>query len=224
MNNVEFKKLRNTIRSELQGMAKLDKRYYIVLKGFNLADKYHSGKRKDGQPEFSHQLMIVGYLLTIIDSLENAPMVILAALWHDLYEDYHNKCSLLVGLMKAISEEGFIYAVRLSKIRDGKKISYEQYFKEMSECIVCSIVKLVDRASNISTMIGVFDFDKQDGYLQDLIDWFFPMLKKAKRLFPEQKSAYENVKSFLTCQRDTIVAVRAEVAKKFDLDIYALKT
>ena len=222
MNNVEFKKLRNTIRSELHGMAKLDKRYYVVLKGFDLAEQYHNGKRKDGQPEFSHQLMIVGYLLTILDSLENAPMVILAALWHDLYEDYHDKCDKLIGLMKAISEEGFIYAVRLSKIRDGVKIPYEQYFKELAECIVCSIVKLVDRASNISTMNGVFDFEKQDGYLLDFIDWFFPMLKKAKRLFPEQKSAYENLKSVLTIQRDTIVRVRKEVAEKFNLELNQL--
>jgi hypothetical protein len=208
MNEVGFEKLKLTLRHKIQGMAYTNKKYNVVLKAFNLAEKYHNGKRKDGQPEFSHQLMIVAYLLTIEKSLVNAPMVILAALWHDLYEDYYDEFPEVVDEMKAISEEGFIYSYRLAKVRDGEKISYEQYFKEMTSCIICSIVKLVDRASNISTMVGIFTVEKQTNYLDELNMWFFPMLKQARRLFPEQESAYENIKTILIIQRDTITKMR----------------
>lgn len=209
MNEVGFEKLKLTLRHKIQGMAYNNKEYNIVLKAFNLAESYHNGKRKDNQPEFSHQLMIVAYLLTIEKLLLNAPMVILAALWHDLYEDYHEEFPEVVDEMRAISEEGFVYSYRLSKVRDGEKISYEQYFQEsMTSCVVCSIVKLVDRASNISTMVGVFTVEKQKKYLDELNMWFFPMLKKARRLFPEQESAYENIKTILIIQRDTITKMR----------------
>ena len=80
----------------------------------------------------------------------------------------------------------------------------------MEQCDVCSIVKLTDRIHNISTMIGVFSEEKQNKYLEEVDTYFFPILKTAKRLFPEQENAYENLKSMLTVQKETIKRVRED--------------
>lgn len=209
MIKTDFNKMKITFKYWITGKASSNSHYYTVLKAMELAEKYHCGKRKDGQHEFSHQLMICLYLSTLDLYFINPPLVYITALWHDLYEDYD--CPQLREEMKVISEDGFNMAVRISKIRNGKKITYEQYFSEMSNCFICSIVKLADRISNISTMIGIFSFDKQTSYLKDLDDWFFPMLKLAKRTFPEQERAYENIKCILVSQQSTILATRNDL-------------
>lgn len=53
-------------------------------------------------------------------------------------------------------------------------------------------------------MLGVFTVEKQKKYVQEVIDLFFPMLKKARRLFPHQVNAYELLKFTLHMQMDLI--------------------
>ena len=204
LNTTEFKKLRLSFRYWILGKAEENKDYFRVLKALNIAEKYHNGQRKDGTPEMIHQYSIVSYLRTIHKNFINPVDVFIVAILHDTYEDYPESEDEL----KTTFPDLFDHFVRISKIRDGEKIAYPQYFGEMEQCDVCSIVKLTDRIHNISTMIGVFSEEKQNKYLEEVDTYFFPMLKTAKRLFPEQENAYENLKSMLTVQKETIKRVR----------------
>lgn len=197
----DFKKVRSAFRHYILGKAKYDKRYLEVLKMMSLCEKYHKGERKNGEPEVVHQYVICAYLMTIEDSLADPVACYLAALGHDLYEDYPESEEEL----REHFEKYFHLFVRLSKERNGESVPYPIYFDEISLCIVCSIVKLCDRVHNISTMVEPFTREKQLRYLKDLDDWFLPLIKKSKRLFPEQTAAYENFKFVLTSFRNLLV-------------------
>lgn len=203
----KFKKLKVSFRYWLLGKAEENPEYYRVLEAMEVAEKYHNGKRKDGSPEFTHQITICMYLKTIHKYFKDPVKVFIVALLHDTLEDYYEESK---RELQAKFPEEYEYFVRISKVREGVKIPYEQYFGEMKNCYICSIVKLADRIANISTMIGVFSYDKQTQYLEEVNIWFLPMLKHARRMFPQQESAYENLKMLLQVQRDTILAVRAE--------------
>ncbi len=152
LNTTEFKKLRLSFRYWILGKAEENKDYFRVLKALNIAEKYHTNQRKDGSPELIHQYSIVSYLRTIHKSLINPVEVFIVAILHDTYEDYPESEQEL----KEIFPELFVLFERVSKVRNGSKIPYEQYFGEMQDCPTCSIVKLADRIHNISTMVGVF--------------------------------------------------------------------
>jgi (p)ppGpp synthase/HD superfamily hydrolase len=208
MNEAKFKKMKSTFRYWLLGKADTNPEYFRVLKAMEIAEKYHTGTRKDSKtPSFSHQISICLYLKTIHKYLKDPVTVLIVALFHDTLEDFFNAST--AELMREFPNE-YHLIMRISKVRNGVKIPYEQYFREIKNCEVCSIIKLVDRVANISTMIGVFNQKKQVSYLDEVDTWFFPMLKHARRMFPEQELAYENVKSFLTIQRDTILVIRKE--------------
>lgn len=203
----KFNKLKVSFRYWLLGKADENPDYYRVLEAMEVAEKYHNGKRKDGSPEFSHQITICMYLKTLHKFFKNPVEIFIIALLHDTLEDYEKESK--EELLRLFPNE-FIYFERISKVRNGIKIPYEQYFGEMRECEICSIVKLADRIANMSTMIGVFSYEKQTEYLEEVNTWFLPMLKYSKRLFPFQEPAYENLKMLLQVQRDTILAVRKE--------------
>jgi (p)ppGpp synthase/HD superfamily hydrolase len=56
------------------------------------------------------------------------------------------------------------------------------------------IVKGVDRLNNISTMTGVFKPTKQRSYVGETKEWHLPMLKEARRKYPQYNAAFENIK------------------------------
>ena len=67
----DYKKMKIAVRSKLQGM-----KYYMALRAMEFAENYHQGKRKDGDPEFSHQVSQVGLALTLIDHFIDPEVVI----------------------------------------------------------------------------------------------------------------------------------------------------
>jgi len=193
----DFKKVRSSFRHYILGKAEADSRYYDVLKMMELTEKYHNGQRKNGEPEVCHQYVICAYLMTIEAYLIDPVACYMAALGHDLIEDYPESEDEVSEMFPTYIG----YMITLSKERNGVALPYQEYFDKMTLCAVCSICKLCDRLHNISTMVEPFAREKQISYLKDLTDWFLPMLKESKRLFPEQTKAYENLKFVLmTCR------------------------
>ena len=78
------------------------------------------------------------------------------------------------------------------------------YYSEITNCPIASIVKGGDRIHNFQTMTGVFTIEKQTKYISECEDFILPMLKKARRKFPSQESAYENIKLVLMSQIELI--------------------
>ena len=173
MNTTDYQKLLQTIRSQLSGMAKHDPAFMDCVKALNFAESVvHTGTRKDGKtPEFYHQLSILGFLITQHYNLQDPRSVYMAAILHDTVEDYPE----YEDKVAAMFPNDIANAKRLSKVRDGQLVPYSVYFPEMAKCPVCSVVKLVDRIHNVSTMAGVFSAEKMRKYISEVVKYFLPM-------------------------------------------------
>lgn len=200
MNYGDHKKLANTLRSRLLGEARTNPQFYDAIIALDIALKYHDDFRKDGKPTIIHQLSIALFAYTLINYFKFPVAIIVACLLHDTFEDYPESETEIRQLLP----DYFTFVYSLSKVRYGAKIDYNIYFNDISKCPVCSIVKLIDRIHNLSTMQGAFKLEKQAEYVLECEKYFFPMLKKAKRTFLTQELAYENIKSVLLILCNTI--------------------
>jgi hypothetical protein len=62
-------------------------------------------------------------------------------------------------------------------------------------------------------MAEVFTLEKQKKYIKEVLDLFFPMLKNARRNFPAQVLAYENIKHMLKSQIQLIEVMHRVMEK-----------
>ncbi|MGD1527149.1 HD domain-containing protein [Vibrio owensii] len=195
MNTTDYDKLKTSLKNQLRGMALIDSRYELPLKALSYAETVHTGFRKCGKiPTFYHQLSLLGWLMSIHKLLERPWMVYTAAILHDVAEDHPEE---IEKMRKLFGDEVVNHSKTLSKNQDGNQIPYEIYFEQISQCPVCSIVKLADRIHNLSTMQIPFSLEKQQAYIADVTNWFMPMLRKARAMHLQQVSAYEVAKSTL---------------------------
>ncbi len=188
-----YAKKKAALRYRLHGMG-----FFDALKALNLAESVHTGIRKDGvTPAFMHQIEIALYVLTLLPHLIHQERTIIAALLHDTPEDTsisHSEIREMFGW------ETYVDVEQLTKEYRGEKKTHEQYFGPLGESCVSSIVKGCDRINNLSTMAGVFSLQKQMNYVDETQQHFFKFLKEARRNYPEQELAYENIKFVLTNQ------------------------
>lgn len=178
---------------------KIALRYWLIGKGFNQAVKamnfaeiHHNGLRRDGQPEFSHQVMQALYCRTLIDSLLYPELTFIVIFLHDTVEDIEEVTIEVINEMfgQIVAEK----VNKVSKVRAGVKIPNDIYYPAMAEDPVVSVVKALDRDHNISTMLNGMTIEKQKAYIKETRDYVIVMLKRAKRAFPEQEAFYENLK------------------------------
>lgn len=174
----------------------LGKSWFRALKALDLGMEIHVGLRKDKvTPEYLHQIEIALYITTLIDGLLYPEDTIITVLLHDTPEDYphllsHQDVRLQFGERVGQS----VYAMD----KNGK--TEEAYFAGLAADPIASVAKGGDRSHNIRTMPGVFTFEKQLRYKQEVRDNYLPMLKFARRKFPEQTNAYENIKHVFLIQ------------------------
>lgn len=188
----------------------IGKGYFKALRAMEFAGSFHDGWRKDKiTPEFNHQIFIAQYVQTILPSImeDIREDVLCVCFLHDVPEDYS------VGFDEIEARFGTRVAAAtklMTKKYRGQIIPYETYFANLSTCAIASIVKGADRIHNIFTMSSAnWTHAKQESYITEVETWFKPMLKAARRQFPEQVSAYENIKTMLNVQ---IALIRANLA------------
>lgn len=195
------------------------KGYYLAFDALELVRSMEKGTRKDGcTPKFHHQLSVARLLMTLAPHFLYPQETIAAAFLHDLLEDHGD-----VWTREMLAER---FGVRiadavwnLSKKSNGMVKAYDRYFADMGTCPIASLVKLADRAHNLQTMVGVFTYEKQAKYVAEVDEWFCPMIKRARRLFPRQYPAYENLKITLLNQCDLIRHIHAAVGAQSLLEI-----
>lgn len=187
----------------------LGKNYHKAVLAMEFASKYHVGTRKDGYtPEFHHQISIAHYLRTLPD-LRNQEDVLAAAFLHDTVEDYNVS---LTDIESRFGPDVARAVKKLSKIIKDYKKTPEEYYQGMIDCPIASIVKGGDRVHNHQTMHGAsFSIDKQHKYITETKELILPMLKEARRKYPDQELAYENIKHALKGQIELIeLAINAQ--------------
>lgn len=193
---------------------KIALRYWLLGRGYNLALEamefgafHHNGVRKDGvTPEFDHQISICHYIRTL-PNLRDMEKTIVVGLLHDVSEDYG---VLREELVRRFTEECAAAIWTMTKEFKGVKRNPVEVFESIANDPLASIAKGADRGHNFNSMVGVFTPTKQIDYVKEGEKHFIPMIKKARRLFPDQEPAYENVKHLLTTQMAMVRAMHPE--------------
>lgn len=221
--DTNFEKQKIAIEYTLRGLASIDKNYSKVLRAFEIAKTYHSGIRKDGKtPEFKHQLNIVGSILNYLEMLIDPIGTLIAALMHDVIEDYSKGSKVwdkeeererLSGLpfynTDDLRREFGDAAVQsnncLSKVINGFKKEPEQYFFEMGYNVSALIAKSEDRDDNLNSMYSVFTIGKQKDYAMEVFKYFIPALKEGEKNHPEQAQVYQMLKSRLKRKAQSVL-------------------
>jgi len=190
----------------LKQRAKL--KHWLILRGWKKAlqamefDAALEGdkKRKDGEtPSLHHQVSIGRLIYTLAPHLLRPEQTIAVAFLHDVLEDYGEEIEL-DDFARTFGDEIYVATWATTKKYRGQEKPYDEYFPALADNPIASIVKLADRAHNIQTMQGVFTVDKQRAYIEEVSTWFFPLIRSARRNYPEQYDAYENLKILLRAQ------------------------
>lgn len=184
----------------------LGRGYHRAVAAMELGRRYHRGQRKDGSPEFSHQVAIGQFVRTLISDLRHPEETLATIFLHDIREDY----GLGDGEIRGSFGDQVANSVwHLTKVFRGTKRAPADVFEGISGDPIASIVKGADRIHNFSTMLGAFTESKQREYIDEAQTYIIPMLKRARREFPQQEPAYENIKWALTSQMSLIRAIHA---------------
>lgn len=199
-----YEKLKMALRYRLQG-----KGYHKALRAMNFAEKFHSGTRKDGNPEFSHQVSIAAYAITVLNGYEFEEELLCIIFLHDIMEDYGVSYSELLELFGQTVADG---VKRMSKVQRGVKMGNDEYYRILGETALSALAKGFDRVHNLMTMLGGFKPEKQMSYIQETKDYVLPLLKNARREFPEIELIIENIKFVMANQIRLYVELNKEVA------------
>jgi (p)ppGpp synthase/HD superfamily hydrolase len=198
-----YDKMKIAIRSWMDG-----RKYYKAIRAMNFAEKLHQGTRKDGQPEFSHQVSQLCYARTMVDNLLFPEETLCVIALHDVVEDCNITHKELVELFGSVIGDA---TLKMSKVVDGMRIPDDIYYKVLATCPIASVAKGFDRVHNLMTMLGGFKPEKQKSYIQETLEKTVPMLKTGRRSFPEQQPVYENIKFVMTNQIQLYNAMHASI-------------
>lgn len=200
----QYEKLKISLRYYLQG-----RRYYKALEALEHASSLRVNAdgsiktRKDGKtPSYQHEIEIAHYVRTLESSLMFPEETIIAGLEHDTPEDY----GVRYEVMERMYGKQVADAVNILNKHGQTK---EGYFSRIGEDPIASLAKGADRIHNLQSMVGVFTPEKQLSYIAEVETYFLPMLKAARRRFPQQEAAYENIKHVLTSQVELLKALHA---------------
>lgn len=183
----------------------LGRGYHNAVRAMEYASGFHTGVRKDGEtPEFAHQVEIAQYVRTLTHGLRYPEETLAAVFLHDVSEDYQVGPELIEREFGAVVAEAVWL---LTKEFNGEKKPIDVVFASQSQNPIASVVKGADRIHNFQSMVDVFSLPKQQAYIEECESYILPMLKTARRHFPDQEPVYENVKHVLHSQIDLIRAI-----------------
>lgn len=199
MSNAQKRKM--VLRQQLIGAEMFE-----ALAAMEFANRYHTGVRKNGiDPEFDHQISIALYVMTVHDLIYREE-TIATIMCHDVKEDFGVTDDEILTVFR---DKDFGHRVVaavdcMTKKWRGEHRDENALFARMADNPIASIAKGADRIHNLQSMIGVFTKEKQLNYIAFAQEMILPMLKKARRNFPHQVRAYENIKFVLNSQIELI--------------------
>lgn len=188
----------NLFRGKLMGADKP-----VALKALSLAEKAHEGVfRKDGiTPYVEHPMQVAAFLfeLGIQDDL-----ILATALLHDVIEDCPDE-TIKQQIFTKFPKEVFEAVLILSK---PKRYDNKVYYGNIQNNPIATLVKLADRAHNLSTLYN-FTEVKKAKYLKETEEFVYPLIKYAQHNYYEYASAIrildvfidaivENLKGYMT--------------------------
>jgi len=188
----------------------LGRQWYTAIKALEYGAEIHVGFRKDRvTPEFEHQIRIAHYLRTIHTSLLWPQETVASALLHDVVEDHPVPLDAIYKMF------GDRIGASVDLLTKTKGKSNTEYYAAMATDPIASVCKGADRIHNVQTMVGVFSPEKQTNYCDEVEEYILPMLRIARRQFPQQEPAYENIKHVLMSQVELVRALHQPPTQPF---------
>ena len=185
----------------------LGKGYITAVKAMDFAEVFHDGVRKDGSPEFSHQVSQANYARSMAGSMSNPEETLAVIFLHDIMEDHgvtHKRLKELFG--KRIADA----VHRMTKEFGGVKTPNTDYYEVMLDDEIAILAKGFDRVHNLMTMLGGFSVEKRIEYIKETEEFVIPALKQARRKYPAEEVVYENIKFVMTNQIQLYKALNEE--------------
>ncbi len=147
-----------------------------------IVDK-HKGQYRAGEekiPYVVHPLTMAMQALSMgIDDDD----LISVALLHDVCED----CGVSAKDLPANERTKHSVALLTKKENFCKTRDNEAYYKAIAEDEIASMVKIIDRCNNISTMAGAFSIKKMKKYLKETKEYVYPLYDSIIKKFPGRK-------------------------------------
>lgn len=154
-----------------------------TLNALSFARRMHKEqKRKSGEPYITHPLTMACHALSIGITDDH---IIAGVILHDVVEDCGARISDLpvsdetkeiVKLMTFVHPEGLTKTEALKLYYDG-----------ISSNGKASMVKILDRCNNVSTMSGVFSEEKLRNYILETEEFVLPLIRHTKEFYPEYR-------------------------------------
>ena len=172
----------------LRGYA-MGKNWHETIKALNFVRQMHKGQsRKSGEPYIIHPEIMACQAVSLgVDDDE----IVASCLYHDVVEDCNVSLNDLPCSKEIKDIVKLLTYVKPDKYmeRDGEGPSIEDvkqlYYRCISEHPKASIVKILDRCNNVSSMSGVFSKEKLVSYIDETNKYVMPLIKSTKEQFPE---------------------------------------
>ncbi len=160
------------------------------------ARELHKGqvrKGKDKVPYIYHPLLIACHALALRLDDDN---IISTALLHDVCED----CGVSVEELPVndVTKE----AVKL--LTKSPETDKEQYYQQISQNTIATMIKLLDRCNNVSGMAAAFPKEKLVEYMKETESFVYPLLQKAKAEYPAYSNQVFLIKYHMTSVMEAI--------------------
>lgn len=200
-----FDKLYTSMEFFLLGVMVNQPEYFVAYDALHYASEIHVGTRKDGKtPEFQHQLEIAHHIRTMLRYAIYPAETLAAIFLHDTPEDYNVEYEVIDARFGPLVAEATDLMNKYD--RNGNPKPPEVYYPGLAYNAITSLAKPGDNGNNQGSMAGVFSFKKEYEYSLNIKRQSWEMLKVARRLFPEQEAAYENLKLLLRVQYNAVQA------------------
>lgn len=148
-------------------------------------EKHMEQKRKSGEPYITHPLTMACYAMSLgVRSDE----VLSACLLHDVVEDCDVTLESLPVSDRIKHSVDLLTFVKINE-RDEKTAKAIYYNKILNDR-TATIVKLIDRYHNVSTMGGIFTKEKIFEYIEETKEFVLPMLEKATLKYPNDSNLF----------------------------------
>jgi (p)ppGpp synthase/HD superfamily hydrolase len=155
--------------------------------------------RDDGTPYINHPLAACKIL---IDLGVNDDHILAATILHDVVE---NKKTTLEIVKERFGDQ-VTHLVDIQTKREGESI--EEYYSRIQSEIGSIIGKGADRLTNITNIVGVFDFERLKLYINQTEQYVIPMLKSNRYAYLEYTNVlvvlHDSIKNIVNLARHYI--------------------
>lgn len=172
------------------------------LRALSFARDSHEGQfRASGEPYVVHPLTMACNALSLNIRDDE---VIATMLLHDVCEECDvSPDDLPVSEPVRRSVSLLTYHKMQGETKDEAR---RRYYEAILVDRAATLTKLVDRCHNVSSMAGAFSRDRLVSYIEETRAYVLPLLREAKRLYPEDADAIFALKYHMTSVVDSIEA------------------